>query len=75
MKDKDYDRLEIHIKYGGKWLLAVGTDGVQDGFLDTAIVKMTDTIIEELRKVMQGKEYDGKMATFDKDGVINTDNG
>ena len=73
MKDKDHDRLEIHIKYGGEWLLAVGTDGVKDGFLDTAIGRMTDTIIEELRKVMQGKEYDGKTATFDKDGVIDTD--
>ena len=73
MTDKDQGRLEIHIKYDGEWLLAVGTDGVKDGFLDTAIGRMTDTIIEELRNVMQGKDYDGKNATFDKDGVIKTD--
>ena len=73
MKDKDHDRLEIHIKYGGEWLLAVGTDGVKEGYMDTAIGKMTDQIVIELRNVMQGKEYKGKTATFDKDGVIDTD--
>ena len=69
----DKYKLEIHVKYGGEWLCAIGADGIKDGYLDTAITRMTDEIIEEIRNVMRGKEYKGKTATFDKDGVIDTD--
>jgi hypothetical protein len=69
----EYHKLEIHIKYGGEWLLAIGADNVTDAYLDVAIDRLTDQLTAELKKVMKGEKYTGRTAKFDKDGVIDTD--
>ena len=67
------NKLEVHIKYGGEWLLAISSDNVRDEYLDTALESLNDKIISHIRNLLRGKLTNHKVATFDDKGNIDLD--